>query len=393
MYFYVDHTSRFGRNTGIQRCVRAIASALIGLGVPLRPVVWSRESSGLAAPSPMALKHLALWSGPAPQAWAPVEASPAHPTDGWLLVVELVSGPHQPTPEQLHAAAARLGARVVWVFHDAIPLRWAHLYGARAAITAACHRTYMHGLASAGLVLANSRTSAQDLRAVLAERSLPEQHVLALPLAHEFPGVARAQPMPADPLVSRPQRLLCVGSLEPRKNHVGLLKAVAILSAQDAFAAELVLVGWPNDSRVVACVQRALSLRLPLRWEADADDAGLLDLYRWADLTVVPSLEEGFGLPVAESLWHGRPCVCSGEGALGELAAAGGCLALQDTGWRTIAQALRRWLEDPALRKRLRAEVAQRPLRTWASYAHELLATLADHPMRSSLSQASTPLS
>ena len=393
MYYYVDHTSRFGRNTGIQRCVRAIASALMDRGVPLRPVVWNREASRLAAPAPIALQHLAQWSGPAPQAWAPMQASQAHSTDRWLLVVELVSGPHQPSPEQLHAAAAQLGARVVWVFHDAIPLRWAHLYGARAATTAACHRTYMHGLAFAELVLANSRTSAQHLRAVLAERSLPQQHVLALPLAHEFPGVARAQPWAADPLPSRRQRLLCVGSLEPRKNHGSLLKAVAGLAAEAAFAGELVLVGWPNDPRVVACVQRALALNLPLRWEADADDARLLELYRWADLTVVPSLEEGFGLPVAESLWHGRPCVCSGEGALGELAAEGGCLALSDPGWRTIAQALQRWLEDPGLRSALRAGVAQRPLRTWAGYAQELLATLTDHPLRSSLSQPATPLS
>jgi glycosyltransferase involved in cell wall biosynthesis len=389
MYYYVDHTSRFERNTGIQRCVRAIAAALTSAGVPLRPVVWNREQLDFSAAGSEALQHLACWSGPSVGAWA--KSAQHHPTDAWLLIVELVSGPYQPTALQLRRAAQRRGWRVAWVFHDAIPLRWAHLYGAGAQVTAECHRAYMAGLATADLVLANSHTSAAQLRAFLAVEGLPLEHVQALPLAQEFPGVPRSEPV-TRATDSAQQRLLCVGSLEPRKNHVGLLKAVAHLVAQDRFAAELVLVGWPNDPRIVACVQRALSLGLPLRWEAEADDDRLLELYHWADLTVVPSLEEGFGLSVAESLWHGRPCVCSGEGALGELAVAGGCLVLQDTSWLSVCWALQKWLLDPDLRRHLRAQVAQRPLISWASYSNELLATLANHMLHSSLSQASTPL-
>lgn len=385
MYYYVDHTSRFARNTGIQRCVRAIAAALTSAGVPLRPVVWNREQLDFSAPGPEALQHLARWSGPSVGAWA--KSAQHHPTDAWLLIVELVSGPYQPTALQLRRAAQRRGWRVAWVFHDAIPLRWAHLYGAGAQVTAECHRAYMAGLATADLVLANSHTSAAQLRGFLAAEGLPLEHVQALPLAQEFPGVPRSEPvtMASD---SAQQRLLCVGSLEPRKNHVALLKAVANLVADARFPAELVLVGWPNDARVVALVERALGCGLPLRWEAEADDQRLVQLYRWCDATVVPSLDEGFGLPVAESFWHGRPCLCSSEGALGELLAGGGGYPLPVQQWRGMARVLDHWLHQPSLRGHTQQQVRSRPLRRWSDYAEELLQYLAV----SSCRQRSTPL-
>ena len=374
MYYYVDHTSRFQRNTGIQRCVRVIAAALMEVGVPLRPLVWNREQQDFEAPTPQALAHLGQWSGPDPAGWGRGQAAAR---DTWLLIVELVRGPHQPTAAQLRRATERRGLRLAWVFHDAIPVRLAGLYGPAAEATAASHRAYMAGLATADLVLANSHTTASHLRSFLQQQGLGAEAVQALPLALEFPGVPRGAPrQPHGAEAGRPLRLLCVGSLERRKNHAGLLKAVAWLVAQQRFAAELVLVGWPNDPAVVALVQRARALGLPLRWEDSADDQRLVELYRWCDATVVASLEEGFGLPVAESLWHGRPCLCTVEGALGELAAGGGCLALAGCAWSQLVEGLDRWLTTPWLRERLAGEVQQRPLRPWSQYATELLARL-----------------
>jgi glycosyltransferase involved in cell wall biosynthesis len=292
-----------------------------------------------------------------------------------LLIVELVSGPHRPSASQLQQAAQRRGWQVAWIFHDAIPLRLAHLYGARAAITAAHHAAYMRGLAGFQLVLANSCTTAAHLRTFLRHEGLPFGHVYPLPLALEFPGTAPGMP-PRPATAHAPKRLLCVGSLEPRKNHRALLKALVVLAAQDRWPAELVLVGWANDRHVVEQVQRALNLGLALQWEPEADDQRLAALYDWCDFTVYPSLEEGFGLPVAESLWKRRPCICSGDGALGELVAGGGCLSVNTTSWRELAAALDHLLHDRALQRELQAQVQQRVLRSWRHYAEELLQNL-----------------
>jgi len=105
-------------------------------------------------------------------------------------------------------------------------------------------------------------------------------------------------------------------------------------------------------------------------------DDRLGELYRWCDFTVYSSLEEGFGLPVAESLWQKRPCLCSGEGALGELAKGGGCLPVNTNDWRQLAAGLGRLLQDPALRRQLSQEASDRPVRPWGRYAQELLMAL-----------------
>lgn len=379
--FYVDHTARFERNTGIQRCVRSLSRALIEIGVHLQPVIWNRLEHGLEPASTTQREHLARWYGPAPGDWldAP-QCSPAPLAQArWLIVPELVSGPHNPRAHQLANEAERLGLKVAWLFHDAIPVRWAHLYGQQASQAARAHTEYMNGLAQFDLVLANSQTTAQHLKQFWTNQQLQVAARLhAVPLAEELPGTARLPPVdnPNDAKI-----VLCVGSLEPRKNHGALLKALAALVAEQRWPQQLTLViaGWPNDARVVAQVKRATALGLPIRWEAEADDARLLELYGQSLACVYPSLEEGFGLPVAESLWHQRACLCSNRGALAELAAGGGCLTVDTSSWKEIRTGLLAISTDLALRTKLEQQIAQRPTRTWRQVAAEWHRALMAH--------------
>ena len=371
--YYVDHTARFERNTGIQRCVRCLASALLELGRSLQPVVWDRPSRRLKPASLEERQHLARWGGPPSSAWADADRLARSPQEllqaDQLLIVELVSGPHNPDADQLELELARLQLDVAWLFHDAIPWRLAALYGQHSASASQCHAEYMAGLARFPLVLANSRTTASHLREFWEEQRIASSIQLkVVRLAEEFPQTLRmAAADPQAPL------MLCVGSLEPRKNHRGLLKALAELVAEQRWPAglTLVLVGWPNDAGVVAMVQRALALGLPLRWESDADDQRLLELYRQARCCVFPSLEEGFGLPVAESLWHRRPCLCRGDGALAELAAGGGCVMVETRDHEQLSSALHRLATNAALHQHLVQEIQNRPMRTWVQVAME----------------------
>lgn len=373
MFFYVDHTTRFAHNTGIQRCVRLTARALIELGIPLRPVCW-RPEQGFVLATPDQLLHLERWNGPPAGAWTmDLDTSM---TPSWLLVVELVREANKPTPQGMQAAARARGLQVAWVFHDAIPIRLAHLYGGPQSVAARSHAAYMRGLAVADRVLANSHTTAEHLRSFLTREQLPSRHVQGLPLAQAFPSPRRTSP-PEPHQVGSPLRLLCVGSLEARKNHRSLLKALAWLEAQASGAVHLRIVGWANEPAVAALVQRAICRGLPVEWIQDADDERLDQLYAWSQFTVYPSIEEGFGLPVAESLWHGRGCLCSGEGALGELAAEGGCLMVKTHSWRLMADALYSLVASPDRVAALNADAQRRPLRSWSDYGQQLLAALA----------------
>jgi glycosyltransferase involved in cell wall biosynthesis len=82
---------------------------------------------------------------------------------------------------------------------------------------------------------------------------------------------------------------------------------------------------------------------------------------------------EGFGLPILESLWHGKPCVCGGNGALGEAARGGGCLIVDQTSADAIARGIKRLLRDPATYAQLRGEARTRKFRSWSDYIEKLL--------------------
>jgi glycosyltransferase involved in cell wall biosynthesis len=86
---------------------------------------------------------------------------------------------------------------------------------------------------------------------------------------------------------------------------------------------------------------------------------------------------EGFGLPVIESLAHGKPCICSGGGALGESAQGGGCIGLETMDAPSLAAAMTRLLHAPQEIAALGTQARARRFKTWDEYANELGAWIA----------------
>jgi glycosyltransferase involved in cell wall biosynthesis len=173
--------------------------------------------------------------------------------------------------------------------------------------------------------------------------------------------------------------VLSVGSLEGRKNHLALLEASERLWAE-GMRFELRLIGPERPETGHAAGLRLRALRAagrPLRYDGVVGDAALNAAYAGCSFTVYPSLMEGFGLPVAESLVRGKPCICSGNGALGESARGGGCLALGSVDAAGLAEAMRLLLSDPATVGRLAGEARARTFKTPGDYAREIKAWMA----------------
>ncbi len=149
--------------------------------------------------------------------------------------------------------------------------------------------------------------------------------------------------------------VLAVGNLQPRKNLSRLVEAWALLAAQDpALPHQLVIAGGFRGRRDGA-TGLAIDLRIGDRvaFPGVIRDADLPALYRAADLFVLPSLYEGFGLPVLEAMACGTPVACSGTTALPEV--AGGAAALFDPeDPADIAGVIRALLADETLRADMR---------------------------------------
>jgi glycosyltransferase involved in cell wall biosynthesis len=304
----------------------------------------------------------ALGTNAVPVSW-PEDAGRIGPGD-WFLTTEIFS-PRERTGFAEFAASGR--CRLAAVFYDAIPLRLPHICWPAAV---ARHPHYMKALAAFERVLAISGASADELLGYwrwLGVARPPRVGVLRL--GADFDGSPRGRTG-----TSAQKALLCVGILEPRKNQDFLLDACEALW-DEGLGFELHLVGRvnPHFGRGTAARIRRLRARRPgLRWHEQAGDAELSRLYSGVRATVFPTIAEGSGLPLVESLWRGVPCVASDLLVLRESAAGGGCLLapVGDLGaWKA---ALRSVLTDDEVHARLASEASSRPLVTWAESAAAL---------------------
>jgi hypothetical protein len=167
--------------------------------------------------------------------------------------------------------------------------------------------------------------------------------------------------------------VLVVGSHEPRKNHLTVLHAAELLW-REGLRFSLSFVGgnsWGSDSfsQRLTELQRA---GRPVDTESRLSDGELWAAYKLARCTVFPSLNEGFGLPVAESLAAGTPAITSNFGSMLELAADGGALTIDPHDDHAVAAAMRQLLTDDVLHSRLHRTALARPPRTWDMYADEV---------------------
>jgi glycosyltransferase involved in cell wall biosynthesis len=115
--------------------------------------------------------------------------------------------------------------------------------------------------------------------------------------------------------------LLSVGDIQPRKNHIGLIKAFAkLVKAHPQLRHDLVLVGKPTwFAAKVEEAARESGVADRIKFLGFVADAELLHLYNACDVFVFPTFYEGFGLPALEAMACGRAVVCSDASALPEV--------------------------------------------------------------------------
>ncbi len=213
----------------------------------------------------------------------------------------------------------------------------------------------------AGAVFADSEATRRD---VIDRLGVPGQKVHVV-----YNGVDPSfRPLAGDPALERVRRryalperfLLSVSTVEPRKNFSRLLDAFDALTAQAGFRHALVIVGdrgWKDRAIRDAMDRPRPPGRLLVTGHVPGDD--LPALYNLADVLVMPSLHEGFGLPVLEAMACGTPVVTSNTSALPEV--AGGAAVLVDPlSVEGIAAGIRRAVEDAALREDMRARGLKR---------------------------------
>lgn len=187
-------------------------------------------------------------------------------------------------------------------------------------------------------------------------------------IARYFPACAdKVRVIPGASMLSRGQPegrphgdyFLFVGTLEPRKNLPRLLRAYRRYADGSPAARPLKIAGgrgWGGQE--IGSLVQALGLSARVEILGRVDDAALEALYRGAYALLMPSLYEGFGLPVVEALSVGVPVVVSRDSALSDVAGAAG-LQVDPASEENICRALVAIDRDESLYRGLRARCAE----------------------------------
>jgi glycosyltransferase involved in cell wall biosynthesis len=185
------------------------------------------------------------------------------------------------------------------------------------------------------------------------------------------PGTPR-WPRRAEP--ETPGPILFVGTLEPRKNLHRLIEAYELLLGRRPSTPDLVIAGAipASGSALFAGSASIAQARDRVRLTGYVSDDERQRLYRGASMLVLPSLDEGFGIPALEAMTMGVPVVASNRGAIPEVVGDAGILVDPDDG-AALAAAIERVLDDGSLRRRMaHSGVARAAQFTWASSAAKL---------------------
>jgi glycosyltransferase involved in cell wall biosynthesis len=300
----------------------------------------------------------------------------------WTMLPVRLHGPPLHVPAQfaalpLLAAARRLdvlhspanagpaitpGTASVITLHDLIWLHRPSEWETSPRAHRAMRRVVSHSLRHADRVFADSRAAAEDFASTLG---VPRERIDVTPLGVRAPAEgsrAGEASVRAQLELGSARVLLCVAQKRPYKNLHRLIRALPDLEDD----VTLVLPGSPTDyERELRALAAELGVAGRVRFPDWLSEDQLDGLYALSSAFILPSLIEGFGLPVLEAMVRGVPVACSNVSALPEVAGEA-ALLFDPASQAQVTGAAQRLLGDRVLAERLALAGRERAARfTW----------------------------
>lgn len=175
------------------------------------------------------------------------------------------------------------------------------------------------------VILANSESTKRDTAAWLEKNNLKPPNIVVMRLGDDFQFVTPKRPEDRyfqSGEIKEGSYILCVGTVEARKNHTLLYYVYKLAKQKGIQLPPLIVVGrrgWKTEN-IYDIICDDPETNLQIIFLHNTGDEELAWLYDHCLFSIYPSFYEGWGLPIAESIAHGVPCVSSNTSSMPEIA-------------------------------------------------------------------------
>ena len=211
------------------------------------------------------------------------------------------------------------GIELAYVMYDLVPIYQQHTFGP--GLTERYSRYLYRTLKNGDYLFPISKSTKRDLLKFADDIGvihLPE--IKTIRLGDEIPGVPATT---APVFVKDPSSFtISVGTIEARKNHIELYYAYKLAAEKGIVLPDLYIIGKPGwlTGDIIYFIEHDLEVNQKIKIVYNVSDQELAWLYEHALFTVYPSQYEGWGLPIAESIAYGTPCIASHASSMIEIA-------------------------------------------------------------------------
>ena len=393
IYLYLNTTIEIYHVTGVQRVTCEIADHLYKLGINVVPFTYDLKKQSIRSLNQQELaemnrkKKSAVWTTYNLDNISDIEKSETHKL---ILITELPDDyyPINKFNSLLNYVTKHKNRyKLACMYYDDVPIEVGHIPH-YITFKDRFRKWYIEQiLAKCDIIFTDSHYQKDRLQKVHIphfKQKYPHiqiAQVLAMPLAvssTHFKNFKRIK-YNLNP-ISKQFHILVLCTIEARKNHIPLIRAIKLLNKVTNLECYLHLVGttFPEWKYYVQQIQEELSDTDKVIMHGRLSDSELDSIYQKIQLTCYPSISEGCGLPIIESVAKGIPCMYLPAGAMEEYATAG-CIPINTTDTYAIFLKLYELFSHPQRLFNLYQQLPIVNIYTWEQYVERLINHLRSH--------------
>lgn len=365
--YYVEETTRFPYNTGIQRVVRLLGKNL-QIKTNLFLVKFDFENHKFINLNENEKRHLENFDG---ISYNTKTFSYNNINNFILLIPELNIGSNKLEP--IINEAKKFSMKIVSIFYDDIPYLLPDECSYKNKYQTIINIKH---LSKSDLILPISNYSTKRLLFHFDKLNIKNKKIIPIKLFGNFCDTERNYKYPL--ITNNNFNILCVGTIIKRKNQIVLIKAIELLKSKYNIKLNLVGNGINCLNNYSKTIKNIIETNNYIKLYENVNNNKLKELYLESHLTVFPSIEEGFGLPIMESIWYCRPCICMNYGSMNEISTAG-CVKIDCNNINLLANTIESILTNEQMRNKLIDEIRNSKIRTHNEYSIDILHTITSN--------------